>query len=244
MDRSRIPVPVLLISLLPLWAGGPLHSQSQTDAAYARARRLMVEEQLAARDITDRRVLKAMGEVPRHLFVPPAVRSQAYADYPLPIGEGQTISQPYIVALMTQCLGLKGGEKVLEVGTGSGYQAAVLAEIGARVYSIEINPILAARARRTLEEQGYTNVSVKASDGFFGWPGEAPFDAIMVTAAPEKVPPALFDQLKEGGRLIVPLGRANFLQVLTLYTKKNGQPVSREILDVRFVPMTGEIKKD
>ncbi len=244
MDRFRVPVPVLLLSLLPLWAGGPLDWQSQTDAGYARARRLMVEEQLAARDITDGRVLRAMGDVPRHLFVPPAFRSQAYADYPLPIGEGQTISQPYIVALMTQCLGLKGSEKVLEVGTGSGYQAAVLAELGARVYSIEINPVLAERARRTLEELDYANVAVKAGDGFFGWPAEAPFDAIMITAAPEKVPPALFDQLKEGGRLIIPLGRADFLQVLTLFTKKNGQPVSRDILDVRFVPMTGEIQRE
>jgi protein-L-isoaspartate(D-aspartate) O-methyltransferase len=244
MHRFRVPVPVLLLFLLPLWAGGSLDSQSQADAGYARARRLMVEEQLAARDITDRRVLKAMGDVPRHLFVPPEVRSQAYADYPLPIGEGQTISQPYIVALMTQCLGLKGGEKVLEVGTGSGYQAAVLAELGARVYSIEINPVLAERARRTLEELDYANVAAKAGDGFFGWPAEAPFDAIMVTAAPEKVPPALFDQLKEGGRLIIPLGRADFLQVLTLFTKKNGKPVAREILDVRFVPMTGKIQRE
>jgi len=204
----------------------------------------MVEEQLAARDIRDSRVLEAMGRVPRHLFVPPRLGPQAYADYPLPIGEGQTISQPYIVALMTQCLELEGGERVLEVGTGSGYQAAVLAELGARVYSIEINPALAAGAARTLERLGCDRVEVKAGDGFFGWPEAAPFDAVIVTAAPEKLPPRLFEQLKEGGRLIIPLGRENFLQVLTLFTKKNGRPVSREILDVRFVPMTGETRKD
>ncbi len=221
-----------------------LPSRPQDEAAYSLARREMVEQQLAARDITDRRVLKAMGEVPRHLFVPPAVRSQAYADYPLPIGEGQTISQPYIVALMTQCLALKGGEKVLEVGTGSGYQAAVLAALGARVFSIEINSVLAARAARTLEDLGRQNVTVKAGDGFYGWPEEAPFDAIIVTAAPEEVPPALLDQLKDGGRLIIPLGRANYLQVLTLFTKKGGKIVRREITDVRFVPMTGKIQKD
>ncbi len=204
----------------------------------------MVEEQLASRDIRDGRVLQAMLRVPRHLFVPPGLQPQAYEDYPLPIGEGQTISQPYIVALMTQCLEIEGGEKVLEVGTGSGYQAAVLAEMGARVFSIEINPVLAERASRCLAELGYKDVLVKAGDGFFGWPEESPFDAIIVTAAPEKVPPALFDQLKDGGRLIIPLGRTNFLQVLTLFTKKGGKPVSREILDVRFVPMTGEIQKE
>ena len=244
MKRFSSPALALGVFLLSLWAGGHEDPGAQTDAAYAQARRRMVEEQLASRDITDSRVLDAMRRVPRHLFVPAGLRSQAYDDYPLPIGEGQTISQPYIVALMTQCLGLKGGEKVLEVGTGSGYQAAVLAEMGARVFSIEINPVLAAGAARTLEELGYRNVRVKAGDGFFGWPGEAPFDAIIVTAAPEKVPPALFEQLKEGGRLIIPLGRAAFVQVLTLFTKKEGKPVSREILDVRFVPMTGEIRKE
>jgi protein-L-isoaspartate(D-aspartate) O-methyltransferase len=237
-------VPALFLALISLSAYCPADPGPQNDAGQALARRRMVEEQLASRDIRDGRVLEAMCRVPRHLFVPPALQPQAYEDYPLPIGEGQTISQPYIVALMTQCLEIEGGEKVLEVGTGSGYQAAVLAETGARVFSIEINPILAERASRSLAELGYKDVLVKAGDGFFGWPEEAPFDAIIVTAAPEKVPPALFDQLKEGGRLIIPLGRTNFLQVLTLFTKKGGQPVSREVLDVRFVPMTGEISKD
>jgi len=244
MNRFYGPALALLLPMLSLCADCLSDPEAQNDAGYALARRQMVEEQLADRDISDRRVLEAMRQVPRHLFVPPASRPQAYADYPLPIGEGQTISQPYIVALMTQCLELKGSEKVLEVGTGSGYQAAVLAELAARVYSIEINPVLAAGAAGTLEELGYRNVRVKSGDGFFGWPGEAPFDAIIVTAAPEKVPPALFGQLKEGGRLIIPLGGVNALQVLTLFTKKGGEPVSREILDVRFVPMTGEIQKE
>jgi protein-L-isoaspartate(D-aspartate) O-methyltransferase len=243
-SRFRLLAPAILLALLPLNAGCASDPGTQTEAGYALARRQMVEEQLAGRDITDGRVLGALRQVPRHLFVPPALRPQAYADYPLPIGEGQTISQPYIVALMTQCLGLQGGEKVLEVGTGSGYQAAVLAELAARVFSIEISPVLAAGASRTLEELGYGNVRVKAGDGFFGWPEEAPFDAIIVTAAPEKLPPLLFEQLKEGGRLVIPLGRADYLQVLTLFTKKKGRPVSREILDVRFVPMTGKISNE
>jgi protein-L-isoaspartate(D-aspartate) O-methyltransferase len=244
MSGSRCLAPALFLAVISLNAYCVSGAEAQNEAGQALARRRMVEEQLASRDIRDGRVLEAMRRVPRHLFVPPALQPQAYEDYPLPIGEGQTISQPYIVALMTQCLEIEGGEKVLEVGTGSGYQAAVLAETGARVFSIEINPILAERASRSLAELGYKDVQVKAGDGFFGWPEEAPFDAIIVTAAPEKVPPALFDQLKEGGRLIIPLGRTNFLQVLTLVTKKGGRPVSKEILDVRFVPMTGEIQKE
>lgn len=244
MRRGRFLWAFLLPALASVAAARGPGLGGQAEEVQARARRRMVEEQLASRDIRDSRVLEAMRRVPRHLFVPPGLGPEAYADYPLPIGEGQTISQPYIVALMTQCLELKGGEKVLEVGTGSGYQAAVLAELGARVYSIEINPSLAAGAARTLERLGYDRVQVKAGDGFFGWPEEAPFDAVIVTAAPEKLPPRLFEQLREGGRLIIPLGRENFLQVLTLFTKKNGRPVSREILDVRFVPMTGETRKD
>jgi len=203
----------------------------------------MVAEQLARRDITDRRVLEAMGTVPRHLFVPPAYRDQAYEDYPLPIGEGQTISQPYIVALMTQSLGLAGSEKVLEIGTGSGYQAAVLAELKARVFTIEINEQLAERAARTLRELNRQDIRVRSGDGFFGWPEEAPFDAIIVTCASPRIPPPLFDQLKEGGRLIIPLGDIQPFQVLTLATKKGGKLRTREISGVRFVPMTGETQK-
>jgi protein-L-isoaspartate(D-aspartate) O-methyltransferase len=228
---------------LPAVLGPGLLRVPQNADAYATERRQMVVQQLASRDISDPRVLEAMGKVPRQLFVPPDLRSRAYADYPLPIGEGQTISQPYIVALMTQCLNLKGGERVLEVGTGSGYQAAVLAELSARVFSIEINPDLAARAVRVLEKQGYRNVTVRTGDGFFGWPEEAPFDDIIVTCAVEKVPPALFQQLEEGGRLIIPLGGAGQIQILTLVTKVKGKPVSRKVLDVRFVPMTGEARR-
>jgi protein-L-isoaspartate(D-aspartate) O-methyltransferase len=203
----------------------------------------MVAGQLAGRDITDRRVLAAMEKVPRHLFVPPPYRDQAYEDYPLPIGEGQTISQPYIVALMTQTLGLAGGEKVLEVGTGSGYQAAVLAELKVRVFTIDINPDLAERARQTLRELDYRDVEVRSGDGFFGWPEEAPFDAIIVTCAAPRIPQPLAVQLKEGGRLIIPLGDAGSFQVLTLATKRGGQLRTREVSGVRFVPMTGEAQK-
>jgi len=228
---------------LPSAACLALVSPGQKPDPYTQQRRQMVAEQLARRDITDRRVLEAMGTVPRHLFVPPAYRDQAYEDYPLPIGEGQTISQPYIVALMTQSLGLAGGEKVLEIGTGSGYQAAVLAELKARVFTIEINEQLAERAARTLRELNRQDIRVRSGDGFFGWPEEAPFDAIIVTCASPRIPPPLFDQLKEGGRLIIPLGDIQPFQVLTLATKKGGKLRTREISGVRFVPMTGETQK-
>jgi protein-L-isoaspartate(D-aspartate) O-methyltransferase len=217
--------------------------EGQDSDAYAKKRRRMVIEQLAGRDISDRRVLEAMEKVPRHLFVLPAYRDQAYEDYPLPIEEGQTISQPYIVALMTQCLGLKGGEKVLEIGTGSGYQAAVLAEVGSRVFSIEINERLAAQSARTLRALGYDNVQVRWGDGYRGWPEEAPFDAVIVTCASPEVPPSLLDQLGEGGRLIIPLGSARQFQTLTVFTKKDGKLRKKEISGVRFVPMTGEVQK-
>jgi protein-L-isoaspartate(D-aspartate) O-methyltransferase len=209
----------------------------------ARQRRRMVIEQLAGRDISDRSVLEVMGRVPRHLFVSPAYRDQAYEDYPLPIGEGQTISQPYIVALMTQCLGLKGGEKVLEIGTGSGYQAAVLAEMGARVFSVEINQRLASLATGNLRALGYDGVRVRCGDGYRGWPEEAPFDAIIVTCASPEIPSPLVEQLGEGDRLIIPLGSARGLQTLTLLTKQDGRLRTEKILDVRFVPMIGEAQK-
>jgi len=210
---------------------------------YAGARRRMVTEQLASRDITDRRVLEIMAKVPRHFFVSPAYRDQAYEDYPLPIDEGQTISQPYIVALMTQCLTIKPGERVLEVGTGSGYQAAVLAEITNQVYSIEIRQNLAEKASRTLRESGYDKVQVKWDDGYFGWKEKAPFDAIIVTCAANHIPPPLLDQVKEGGRLVIPLGSTLYFQTLTLITKVGGKPRVRQISGVRFVPMIGEAEK-
>jgi protein-L-isoaspartate(D-aspartate) O-methyltransferase len=213
------------------------------DEAFVRKRLAMVEDQVAARGVRDPVVLEALRTVPRHLFVPAELKDEAYGDYPLPIGEGQTISQPYIVGLMTQSLDLGKGERVLEVGTGSGYQAAVLARLAGAVYSVEINENLARRAANTLKNLGFANVRVKHGDGFFGWPEEAPFDAIIVTCAVDPVPPPLLDQLAEGGRLILPLGDSRVFQTLTLIVKKNGKPVVREIIDVRFVPMTGEALK-
>jgi len=215
----------------------------EPDRHYDQKRKRMVVEQLASRDISDRRVLEVMGEIPRHLFVPPAYRNQAYEDYPLPIEEGQTISQPYIVALMTQLLDLKGQEKVLEIGTGSGYQAAVLSRLAREVFSIEIRPSLADRAAKTLLELGYENVQVRTGDGYQGWPEMAPFDAIIITCAVNHLPPDLFEQLGEGGRLVLPLGNQVPVQTLTLITKIKGKPHSSRILPVRFVPMTGEAEK-
>jgi len=213
------------------------------DAVYASKRRDMVEQQLRVRDITDPKVLKVMGEIPRHLFVDPEYRGSAYEDRPLPIADGQTISQPYIVALMTQCLKVGGRDKILEVGTGSGYQAAVLARLGARVFSIEIKESLAKKAAAVLAQLGETNVRVKCGDGYFGWPDEAPFDAVIVTCAADHVPDPLFAQLREGGRLIIPVGKESEVQTLTLYTKIKGTPQPERIIPVLFVPMTGTIKK-
>ncbi len=211
---------------------------------YTRERKAMVRNQLASRDITDKKILEAMGEVPRHLFVSSELRGQAYEDHPLPIGEGQTISQPYIVALMTQHLDLKPGEKVLEIGTGSGYQAAVLAQLADKVYSIEIRENLAKRAAETLRSLNYTQVQVKWDDGYFGWEENAPFDAIIVTCAANHVPPPLLKQLREGGRLIIPLGSTLYFQTLTLVTKIKDKPQVRHISEVVFVPMVGEIEKE
>jgi protein-L-isoaspartate(D-aspartate) O-methyltransferase len=203
------------------------------------ARRRMIEEQIRRRGVTDPAVLSAIEKVPRHLFVPEDERDGSYADQPLPIGNGQTISQPYVVALMTSLLKLEPGSRVLEIGTGSGYQAAVLAQLAAEVYSIEIVAPLAERARATLAGLGYENVHVRVGDGFQGWPAKAPFDAIIVTAAPPRVPEPLLRQLKAGGKLVVPVGE--LYQDLVVYTKrKDGGFDRKEILPVRFVPMTGE----
>ena len=199
-------------------------------------RERMVAEQLAARDIRDGRVLAAMRQVPRHLFVPRPLQSSAYDDNPLPIGRDQTISQPYIVAYMTQALEVKPTHKVLEIGTGSGYQAAVLGELAAQVYTIEIVGELAERARQTLSDLGYRNVHVRHGDGYAGWPEQAPFDAIMVTAAPDHVPQPLIDQLALGGRMIIPVGTG--FQELRLIHKTDKGVVERSILPVRFVPLT------
>jgi len=236
---------VALAALAGIWFGsaGLGASAQNEDEILASKRRAMVIDQLESRDIRDKSVLAAMGRVPRHLFIPPALRDQAYEDYPLPIGEGQTISQPYIVALMTQCLELKGGETILEVGTGSGYQAAVLSLLAARVYSVEINPALAESASGLLKSLGYSNVEVRSGDGFFGWPDKGPFDGIIVTCAARRVPRPLFDQLKEGGRLVIPVGETNQGQRLLRVRKVKGKPREEEVTLVRFVPMLGEDKK-
>ena len=202
----------------------------------------MVEQQLKPRGIKDDRVLAAMAGVPREEFVPADERDDAYEDGPLPIGFDQTISQPYIVAFMTEQLRLKPSDRLLEIGSGSGYQAAVLAELVAEVYTIEIVEPLAKTAEATLQRLGYKNVHLKVGDGYQGWPEEAPFDAIIVTCAPGKVPPPLVDQLKDGGRMVIPVGE-RFAQQLYLLEKKNGQLKESVTLPVRFVPMLREQKK-
>lgn len=227
-------------AILSLWSS---ISFSAEDPDLLAARRRMIERDLKGRDITDPKVLEIMGRVPRHLFVDKSLQSTAYADHPLPIGEGQTISQPYIVALMTQILKVKPGEKVLEIGTGSGYQAAVLAELTDRVYSVEIREGLANLAAKRLQKLGYDKARVKYGDGYFGWEEFAPFDAIIVTCAANHIPPPLIKQLREGGRLIIPLGSTTYFQTLTLLTKKKGKLDVQHLLGVSFVPMTGEAQK-
>ena len=208
-------------------------------ARFARERERMVEEQLVRRGITDARVLEAMRKIPRHLFVEEALRDRAYGDHPLPIGEGQTISQPYIVGIMTQLLHLTGTEKVLEIGSGSGYQTAVLAELARRVCSVERIASLAARARATLEAMGYTNVWVRTADGTFGWPDEAPFDRILVSAAAPAVPEPLFDQLVEGGRMVLPVGDP-FAQTLTVVDRVGGEKKISADSGCVFVKLIGK----
>lgn len=210
---------------------------------YYETRQRMVDEQLLTRDINSEAVIAVMRRVPRHEFVPKQLQKNAYDDNPLPIGFGQTISQPYIVALMTQELQLNEDAKVLEVGTGSGYQAAVLAEMVKEVYTMEIIPELAAAADNRLKERGYKNVNAKNADGYFGWSEHEPFDAIMITAAVNHVPPPLLKQLKDGGRLILPLGSTTQFQTLTLITKQNNRTESRFITTVRFVPLTGKAQE-
>jgi protein-L-isoaspartate(D-aspartate) O-methyltransferase len=206
----------------------------------AAAREAMVKQQLEGRGIRDPLTLRAMRAVPRHEFVPTELADEAYADHPLPIGHSQTISQPYVVAFMTEALGLVGGERVLEVGTGSGYQAAVLAEIAAEVYSIEIVPELGEQARERLARLGYANVHVRVGDGYAGWPDAAPFDAVIVTAAAPRVPEPLKQQLREGGRMILPVG--DELQELVVLTRHGDEWREQSVLPVRFVPMTGEVR--
>lgn len=205
---------------------------------YRITREKMVETQIKARGIKDARVLQAMLKVPRHLFVDEALREQAYADTPLPIGEGQTISQPYIVAVMTEALELKGTERVLEVGTGSGYQTAILAELSLWVYTIEKHAILLEKAKKILFSLGYKNISFKLGDGSLGWKEVAPFDAIIVTAAAPQIPPPLVDQLSDNGRIVIPVGD-EFSQVLIKGVKKEGKLYTQSLEPVRFVKMIG-----
>jgi protein-L-isoaspartate(D-aspartate) O-methyltransferase len=234
---------VLLLILGNLWK--PTRGEPREDSTHMREEReLMVQEQLQGwgRGITNQRVLAAMARVPRHEFVPPEQRAYAYADRPLHIGQGQTISQPYIVAFMTEKLEPRPTDRVLEIGTGSGYQAAVLAELVAEVDTVEIVEPLGRRAEADLRRLGYTNVSVRIGDGYQGWPSKAPFDAIIVTCAPEKVPQPLVDQLKEGGRMIIPVGEQGIQDLVLLH--KRGDKLERQaVLPVRFVPMTGEAER-
>lgn len=213
--------------------------QPSVSPDFAAQRRQMVQQQLLTRGITDARVLAAMAKVPREEFVPAESRAASYEDGPLPIGYAQTISQPYVVAFMTEQLRPKPTDHVLEVGTGSGYQAAILAELASEVYSMEIVEALAKSAETILQRLGYKNVHLKTGDGYKGWPEMAPFDAIIVTCAPDKVPQPLVDQLKESGRMVIPVGD-RFAQQLYLLEKSNGQLKQSATLPVRFVPMTGE----
>lgn len=225
--------------LLALASGGCAEERKTdvTEKDFAALRNRMVSEQIAARDIKDEKTLQVMRKVPRHKFVPESIRHLSYVDSPLPIGEGQTISQPYIVAFMTEALELKPQDRVLEIGTGSGYQAAILAEISKEVYTIEILPGLGRRAEETLTGMGYTNAFVRIGDGYKGWPEKAPFDAIIVTCAPEEIPPALAEELKEGGRMIIPVGEEDSVQRLVRVVKEKGTLKKTNVLDVRFVPM-------
>jgi len=216
----------------------PAGRASRETDEYETERRRMVDEQLRPRGILDDSVLKAMEKVPRHKFVPDPLKYKAYADHPLPIGLNQTISQPAIVAYMTEAADISKGEKVLEIGTGSGYQAAILGELAKEVYTIEIIPELAERAGRVLKELGYRNVLVKAGNGYLGWPEHAPFDAIVVTAAPDEVPKALIEQLAINGKMVIPVGTTNQEMVLIKKTQKG--VTEKRTIPVRFVPMTGK----
>ncbi|HSB62943.1 MAG TPA: protein-L-isoaspartate(D-aspartate) O-methyltransferase [Thermoanaerobaculia bacterium] len=223
-----------LAAMVVLHAGG---CQGPADPMQKK-RNDMVETQIAARGIRDPRVLEAMRTVPRHLFVPPAEAASAYADRPLPIGSGQTISQPYVVAFMSEQLRLTGKEKVLEIGTGSGYSTAILAALASKVFSIEIRPELSHQAKERLEKLGVKNVELRAADGYRGWPEEAPFDAILVTAAPERIPPPLLEQLAPEGRMVIPVGA--FYQELKVIKRQGGGYSEKSVLPVRFVPFVGE----
>lgn len=236
----KVSVFFLLLIIIGCSEMNKKETKSENDD-FATERRNMVEYQIKARGVSDKRVLEAMQKVPRHLFVPEKLQNRAYDDEPLPIGHGQTISQPYIVGYMSEQVDIDENEKVLEIGTGSGYQAAILGELAKEVYTIEIIPELGERARKILQELNYDNVHVKIGDGYKGWPEAAPFDAIIVTAAPDHIPQPLIDQLKLKGRMIIPVGEFSQDLVLLERTKK-GVEQKRKI-PVRFVPMTGEAEE-
>jgi protein-L-isoaspartate(D-aspartate) O-methyltransferase len=234
MKATLLLCSVLAATAVGAWAADPFDARRQA----------MVEHDIKGRGISDRRLLEVMARVPRHLYVDERQRRQAYGDHPLPIGEGQTISQPYVVALMTEALHLKPGDRVLEIGTGSGYQAAVLAELVQSVHTIEIRKPLADKAEKRLAGLGYRNVRVRYGDGYFGWDEAAPFDAIIITCAANHIPPPLIRQLKDGGRLILPLGSTVYRQTLTLVTKKGTKLAVEQLGGVAFVPMTGAAQQE
>lgn len=232
-NQSKLISPsffLILMGLFSVFSG--MEAQN-----WVQLREKMVTEQLRSRDITSSNVLNAMREVPRHLFIPADYQQYAYEDRPLPIGYDQTISQPYIVAFMTEQIKPRPGMKVLEIGTGSGYQAAILAHLGCEVYTIELLPELSERASKLLKTLKYEPVHVKTGNGYEGWPEEAPFDAIIVTAAPEQMPPVLVEQLKDGGVMVIPVGPVNKLQYLKVVRKQDGKVTTQNLMPVRFVPM-------
>ena len=242
-----LSIPVILVFLILLSCRDSKNEEAEMtyqespEDLYAEAREAMVKTQIEPRGVKDKLVLEAMRKVARHRFVPASLKDRAYSDGPLPIGEGQTISQPYIVALMTELLGLKDGDKVLEIGTGSGYQAAVLGEIVKEVYTIEIICSLAETAEKRLKEMGYENITVECGDGYQGWEEHAPFDGVIVTAAPDHIPQPLVDQLKVGARLVIPVG--DVFQELMVITKTETGIKKMNAIPVRFVPMTGEAER-
>jgi len=241
--RSLVGVLRIGMLLLPFLMISSCRGSGEGDGAdYEALRQRMVAEQIESRGVRDSLVLEAMRRVPRHLFVPREMVKWAYSDEPLPIGKDQTISQPYIVALMTELLSLAGEKKVLEVGTGSGYQAAVLASIVDSVFTMEIIEDLAENARERLGALGYANVFVKAGDAYYGWPEHAPFDGIIVTAAAPKIPAPLLEQLAEGGKLVIPLGKGE--QELLVVERRDGRLHRKRVIPVRFVPMTGKVQRD
>ncbi len=217
-----------------------MHQRLAKFPNFVKERRRMIDEQIERRGLCEPRLLAAFGSVPRHLFVPKEFRHMAYEDHPLPIGFGQTISQPYIVALMTCLLELKGGERVLEVGTGSGYQSAILAKLAGEVFTIEFVPELALQADHLLRELGFNNAHVRAGDGSVGWPEAAPYDAVVVTAAAPKVPKPLLRQLADGGRLVLPVGEQHDLQILEVITRSGEDFPQRSVVGVAFVPLRGQ----